>query len=113
MNNDKEHLTIEDRELDMLFDISAQRRMIAEEIQDAVMDELRQTERKRRWAKWGKPIAFAFGLPLVIMAFVVLLNVGCQTLGDTQWKYVLVFPIVALLASAFYQLANFQLMKGQ
>lgn len=113
MNNDKEHLTIEDRELDMLFEISAQRRMIAEEIQDAVMDELRQTERKRRWAKWGKPIAFAFGLPLVIVAFVVLLNMGCQTLGTTQWKYVLVFPIVALLASVFYQLANFQLMKGQ
>lgn len=113
MNKEKDPTLIDDKELDMLFELSAERRLIAEEIENAVMEELRQTERKRWWAKWGKPIAFAFGLPLGIMAFVLLLNVGCQTLGATQWKYVLVFPIVALLASVFYQLANFQLMKGQ
>lgn len=113
MNNEKENIIIEDTDLDRLFEISAERRHIAVEIEKMVMHGIRHNERKRLLAKWGRPVIVAFGLPLVIMTFAILLHAGCQAVDISQWKYVLAFPIVALLASAFYQLADFELVKGQ
>ena len=113
MNNEKENIIIEDTDLDRHFEISAEHRHIAVEIEKMVMHDIRHNERKRLLAKWGRPVIVAFGLPLVIMIFAILLHAGCQAVDISQWKYVLAFPIVALLASAFYQLTDFELVKGQ
>ena len=53
MNNEKENIIIEDTDLDRLFEISAERRHIAVEIEKMVMDDIRHNERKRLLAKWG------------------------------------------------------------
>lgn len=60
---------MDDKELDTLIIESIGRSEMLAEMTRGVMREVRTSERRRRWRVLGRMAAFAFGLPLLGLAF--------------------------------------------
>ncbi len=67
MNPDINNLT--DEQLDDLVRQSFQRQQMVDDINVSVMKQLRRTARRRSLLRWGRIVAFAFGLPLLLLLF--------------------------------------------
>lgn len=61
------HLT--DEQLDDLILQSLRRQQMVDEINVSVMKQLRRTTRRRSLLRWGRMVAFAFGLPMLLLLF--------------------------------------------
>lgn len=111
--NEKENnpAYIDDQRLDHLFELSAERRLLSEEIASQVMQELKSNEWKRLWRKWRCPVLFALGLPLVVLLFAWLLMIGWQDEYMGPCHALIVIPIVAMAGASIYALCQFTLSQ--
>ncbi|MBQ9636364.1 MAG: hypothetical protein IJV36_00520 [Prevotella sp.] len=99
---------ITDAQLDDLIMASLERKEIAADIAEVVMKDLRRAERRLLFRRWGRAVAFAFGLPLVLLAFGWLFSISFVQQGEGSPFYVcLAFPVVAMLYFAYRAVENF------
>ena len=65
--------TLTDKELDMLFEQSAERQLRVNQINAAVMKTVKRDMRLKVLRKWARLIGLSFGLPLLIVLYVYAL----------------------------------------
>ena len=105
-----------DEQLDDLVRQSLIRQQMVDEINVSVMKQLRHTTRRRSLLRWGRIIAFSFGLPLLLLLFGWLLwsSVNQQDAPQfTVFNYrmsfyiCLLFPVAAMLYATWRAIVNF------
>ena len=62
-----------DKELDILFEQSAQRQQIVEHINAEVMKTVKRDMRLKVLRKWARLVLLSFGLPLLVVLYVYML----------------------------------------
>lgn len=62
-----------DKELDILFDQSAQRKKTVEQINARVMQTVRRDMRKKAVRRWTRLVAACFGLPILTVLYIYAL----------------------------------------
>ena len=85
--------TMTDKELDLLFAESAQRRHAVEQINRQVMCTVRRDLRRKRLRKWTKLLGISFGLPLAVVVYVYALFVFMPQLQEQLRIACFVLPI--------------------
>ena len=107
-----------DEQLDDLIQQSFARQQTIDEINVAVMGQLRQATRRRRLLQWGRMVVFAFGLPLLLFLFGWLLWMSVSQQEAPQFSLFhfqvpvfvcLLFPIGAMLYASWRAIENFSL----
>ena len=97
-----------DQQLDDLISETFERQTIIDDISVAVMKDLRRQARSRQLRQWGRAVAFAFGLPLVVLLFGWLLWSFVSQQGHSSLIYLcLVFPVAAMLYATWKAIENF------
>ncbi|MBR1481077.1 MAG: hypothetical protein IJ609_04030 [Paludibacteraceae bacterium] len=86
-----------DKELDILFEQSAQNRQMVEQINRQVMRTVRRDMRLKALRKWAKLLALCFGLPLMIIAYLWLLKEGVPLLPQENMWIAFIVPVLTLL----------------
>ena len=86
-----------DKELDILFEQSAQNRQMVEQINRQVMRTVRRDMRLKALRKWAKLLALCFGLPLMVIAYLWLLNEGVPFLPQENMWIAFIVPVLTLL----------------
>ena len=86
-----------DKELDILFEQSAQRQKAVEDINRQVMQTVRRDMRLKLLRKWARLLGFCFGLPLMVVAYLWLLTVGVPLLPEKLLVLTLIVPVLTLL----------------
>ena len=89
--------TITDQELDLLFQQSAHHHRAVEQINHQVMKIVRRDMRLKTLRKWAKLLAICFGLPLMVIAYLLLLKQGIPFLPQENMWVVFIVPILTLL----------------
>ena len=107
-----------DEQLDDLILQSLHRQQMVDDINVAVMKQLRRTTRRRSLLRWGKIVVFAFGLPLMLFVFgwllwtvisqqdVILFSIHNFRLSVFTC---LLLPIATMLYASWRAIANFSL----
>lgn len=107
-----------DEQLDDLIQQSFARQQTVEEINVAVMGQLRRATRRRRLLQWGRMIVFAFGLPLLLFLFGWLLWMSVSQQEAPLFSIFhfqvsvfacLLIPIGAMLYASWRAIENFSL----
>lgn len=97
-----------EQQTDMLITQAMERRHIVEEINRAVMCDVRRIARRRKLQYWKRAVAFSFGLPLVLLVFGVLF--GKYVVPAASGVYALpcvCFPVLTVLYAAFKSVGSF------
>lgn len=103
-------------QFDELIRQSFQRQQIIDDINVSVTRQLQRSARRRRMLHWGRIVAFAFGLPLLLLLFGWLLwSTVCQehnvylTIFNSQVSVYacLLLPVVAMLFATWCAIRNF------
>ena len=87
-----------DKELDILFEQSAQREQAAERMTAQVMRTVRRDLRLKLLRKWARLIGVSFGLPAMVVAYLLLLKQGLPLLPEHYLWVVFIVPVATLLA---------------
>lgn len=105
-----------EEQLDDLIRQSFQRQQTIDDINVSVMKQLRHTTRRHRLMQLGKAVAFAFGLPMILLLFGWLLWSSISqhdalrfAVFDYQVPFTicLIFPIVTMLLVFWKAIRNF------
>ena len=108
MNDMNTNNPLTDQQLDDLICQTFERQTISDDISVAVMKDLRRQARRRQLRQWGRAVAFAFGLPLVLLLFGWLLWSFVSQQGHSSLIYLcLVFPVAAMLYATWHAIRNF------
>lgn len=89
--------TITDNELDLLLQQSAQHHKAVEQINSQVMKAVRKDMRRKTLCKWGKLLTICFGLPLMVIAYLLLLKQGIPFLPEENMCIAFIVPVLTLL----------------
>ncbi|MBR1468521.1 MAG: hypothetical protein IJ605_00170 [Prevotella sp.] len=102
-----------DQQLDELILQSFERKEIAREIGVAVMKDLRRASRRAWLRRWGRVVAFSFGLPLVVVVFGWLLwpYFAEQVARRSYIAACLVLPFAAMFYLSVRALQDFSFEK--
>jgi len=97
-----------EQQIDRLIMQAMERRHVVEEINKAVMCDVRRMARRRKLQYWKRAVAFSFGLPLVLLVFGLLFGkyavpaaTGVYTLPCT------VLPVLTVFYAAWKAVENF------
>ena len=110
------NLHFTDEQFDELIRESFQRQQIIDDINVSVTRQLQHSARRRRMQHWGRIVAFAFGLPLLLLLFGWLLwSTVCQehtaylTIFNSQVPVYacLLLPVAAMLYVTWRAIRNF------
>ena len=110
---EEKNVNLTEQQLDDLIRQSFEREEIAREISVAVMKDLRRASRRAWLWRWGRAVAFSFGLPFVLLAFGWLLwpFLVEQVERGSYIGLCLVFPIAAMLWWVHRAVQNFSFEK--
>ncbi|MBR1809271.1 MAG: hypothetical protein IJ776_07785 [Paludibacteraceae bacterium] len=86
-----------DKELYLLFEQSARNRQRVGQINRQVMRTVRRDMRLKALRKWAKLLAFCFGLPLMVIAYLWLLKEGVPFLPKENMWIAFIVPVLTLL----------------
>ena len=109
---------ITDEQLDELIRQSFCRQEIVDEINVSVMRQLHRTSRRRSIVRWGRIVAFAIGLPLLLFLFGWLLWSSLHQQDTIMYSFhnyqlpvlsCLLIPVAAMLYTSWRAIANFSL----
>ncbi len=97
-----------EQQFDMLIAETLERRHFVEEINKAVMCDIRRKARQRKLRYWRNAIAFSFGLPLSLFVFGVLfVKYVLSTTSEVYSTICLLIPVAAVLFAAYKAVCNF------
>ena len=107
---------LNDEQLDDLIRQSFHRQQTIDEINVSVMKQLRRTSRRRILLQWAKIVAFAFGLPLLLLLFGWLLWLTFSQYDAPQLSIlnchptiyaILLLPVAAMLYVTWRAIEHF------
>ena len=98
-----------DKELDLLFQQSAQNKQAAEQINCQVMRIVRRDIRQKILRKWVKLLGFCFGLPLAVVAYIFILAKYMPALPQELTIVCYVIPISTIAILIGKRLHDFSL----
>ena len=90
--------TMTDKDLDMLFEQSARRGQIVEQINAEVMKTVRRDMRLKVLRKWARLLGISFGLPAAVSAYILLLKQGLPLLPEHYLWVTFIVPVATLFA---------------
>ena len=99
-----------DQELDNLIRESIERSELLEQVNNRVMTNIRRTARRNRIRTWARITAFAFGIPMVLFAFVLLTSHLLHT-GTLLEKGCICLAATTLVIALAIKIDNFSLRK--
>lgn len=85
-----------DQELDILFEQSAQREQAAERITAQVMRTVRRDLRIRQLRKWARLVGISFGLPVMFVLLIYILMTYLPDLAKPVYITTLALPVITL-----------------
>ena len=112
--------TLTDEQLDELISQTFSRQQMVEEINVSVMKQLSRDSRRRNLLRWGRIVAFAFGLPLIVFLYGWLLwsSFSQQEAfrfsffdGKLPFLVILLLPVVTMLYAAWQAIMKFSPSK--
>lgn len=112
--------TLTNEQLDDLIRQSFSRQEMVEEINLSVMKQLRRNSRRRNLLRWGRIVAFAFGLPLIVLLYGWLLwsSFSQQEAfrfsifdGQLPFLVILLLPIATMLYATWQAIIKFSPSK--
>lgn len=106
---EEKNVNLTEQQLDELIRQSFEREEIAREISVAVMKDLRRASRRAWLRRWGRAVAFSFGLPFVLLAFGWLLwpFLVEQVERGSYIGLCLVFPVATMIYVFFRAIGKF------
>ena len=99
--------TITDNELDKLFAESAERNRLLAQVNTEVMRTVRRDIRRKQLLRWGRVLAFCFGLPLLAVLYVFVLRTYVPVMPPALTIAYYVLPLSTLLYYVTKRLRNF------
>ena len=105
-----------DEQLDDLIRQTLRRQQMVNEVNISVIKQLRRTTRRRNLLRWGRIVAFSFGLPMLLLLFGWLLwssftQQDAPQFSIFNWQmsfYVcLLLPIAVMLYATWRAIVNF------
>ena len=106
---EEKNVNLTEQQLDELIRQSFEREEIAREISVAVMKDLRRASRRAWLRRWGRAVAFSFGLPFVLLAFGWLLwpFLAEQVERGSYIGLCLAFPVATMIYVFFRAIGKF------
>lgn len=98
-----------DNELDLLFAESAKRHQAVSKINHNVMRSIKRDIRHKTLRKWAEIIAFCFGTPLLVVAYIFVLKNVELTLPQPILIAVYVLPVITILIMATKKMQSINL----
>ena len=89
--------TITDNELDLLLKESADRKQLLAQVNTEVMRTVRRDMRRKQLLRWGRLLAFCFGLPLLAVLYVFVLRTYVPAMPPALTIAYYVLPLSTLL----------------
>lgn len=89
---------MDDKELDSLFEQSAQRQKAVEQINRQVMQTVRRDMRLKVLRKWAKLLGVCFGLPTMFVLYIYMLRTSMPELAQPVLIALYVLPLGTLVA---------------
>ena len=99
--------TITDNELDLLLKESAGRKQLLAQVNTEVMRTVRRDIRRKQLLRWGRVLAFCFGLPLLVVAYVFVLRTFMPAMPPALTVAYYVLPLGTLFYYVTKRLRNF------
>lgn len=99
--------TITDKELDLLFEQSAQQHKAVEQINRQVMRTVRRNMRLKTLRKWAKLLGLCFGLPVAVVVYIYALFVFMPEMQEQLQAVYIAIPIATILGLAVQRLRYF------
>lgn len=96
-----------DQELDILFQQSAQHHKAAEQINRQVMKTVRRDLRLKVARKWARLLGICFGLPVLAVLYIYILFTYMPAMEQVLRTVVLVLPLGTLTVFVGKELRNF------
>ena len=94
-------------EIDELIRTTLERQQTVEQLNRTIMKDVRRRARRAWLRRWGRIAAFSFGLPLVLLVFVIGMVAAIRHTPNWPIRYCLVIPVVAMLHFAWYEMKHF------
>ena len=99
--------TITDNELDKLFAESAERNRLLAQVNTEVMRTVRRDIRRKQLLRWGRVLAFCFGLPLLVVLYVFVLRAAMPEMHPALAVLYYGLPLGTLLGYVTKKLRTF------
>ena len=96
-----------DKELDSLFEQSAQRQKAVEQINRQVMQTVRRDIRLKVFRKWAKLLGLCFGVPMLIVLYIYVLYTFMPAMEMPLRVVTLVLPLLTLVGVYGKQIREF------
>ena len=98
-----------DKELDILFEQSAQRQKAVEQINRQVMQTVRRDMRRMAFRKWARLLGLCFGAPMLIVLYIYVLYTIMPEMEMPLRIVTLVLPLLTLTGIYGKQIREFSI----
>lgn len=97
-----------DTSIDSMIADTLHRQELIKDLDRLIIADVRRRARRAWLRRWARVIVFSFGLPLVLMLWIVCAYLYIKEHGATSFTLsLMVWPTLALTASAVYALKTF------
>ncbi|MBO5603566.1 MAG: hypothetical protein J5957_13315 [Prevotella sp.] len=105
-------MMMNEQELDALIIDALERQQVLEEINVEVMREVRHTTRRQQCHRWARLVAFAFGMPLLFLCFLIGIY-SLYTHAETQpYIYVcIILPSITMILFCIKEINHFSVKE--
>ena len=100
---------LNDTQLDDLIIASVERKATLDALNGAIIKEVRRKARRESVRRWARIVVFSFGMPLLLLIFIVGIYVASHNQSFQTFRYVLLIPIIAMSYLAWSGIKNFSI----
>lgn len=100
-----------DNELDRLITASIERRKMLENLNEVIVADIRRQARRAWIRRWGRIVAFSFGLPLVLIVFALSLRLLLAIPSMGPARFCLLIPVATMLYFARRAMKDFSIAE--
>jgi len=104
-------MDMDDKMLDKLIVDALQRRETLEVVNKDILREVRHRARLEWMKKWGRVVAFSFGLPLLLLVFAFGIYAAASSPSLGHFRYFLLIPLLTMLYLVWREMKNFSIAE--
>lgn len=104
-------MELNDKELDELIMATMERRAMLGALNSNIVKDVRRKARRERFRRWGRIVAFSFGLPLLLLLFGLGLWLLLTIPSVWPVRFTLLLPVATVLYFAWRSMRDFSIAE--
>ncbi len=100
-----------DKELDSIITATLAREHTIRELNRTIVSEVSRRSRKKVLRRWGRVVAFSFGLPLLLLVFTVGIHLASSRTSLPSQRYLMLIPLLAMAYITWREMKNFSIAE--